>query len=73
MRTELIILMCPEVTLSKLDVQRLRERSEDRTHFGPDLDQGGCPDCPAPAGEGKQLEQLPAPDLPAIKDVIRGK
>ncbi len=71
-RTELIILMCPEVTLTKLEMLRLREKEEDRSHFGPELDQQGCPDCPAPAGEGKQLEQLPPPDLPAVKDVIRG-
>lgn len=65
MRTELIILMCPEVTLTKLDLYRLRERNEDRTHFGPELDQEGCPDCPPRPGEGKQLDkQLPPPDLP---------
>jgi type II secretion system protein D len=73
MRTELIILMCPEVTLTKLDLYRLREKTEDKTHFGPELDQGECPDCPPRAGEGKQLDELPAPDLPAIKDVLRGK
>src|SRR5207244_1085884 len=33
MRTELIILMRPEVTLTKLDLYRLRQKSEDRTHF----------------------------------------
>jgi general secretion pathway protein D len=73
MRTELIILMCPEVTLTKLDLYRLREKTEDKTHFGPELDQGECPDCPPRSGEGKQLDELPAPDLPAIKDVLRGK
>ena len=73
MRVELIILMCPEVTLTKLDLYRLRQKSEDRTHFGPEIDQGDCPDCPPRAGEGKQLEQLPPPDLPSVKDVIRGK
>jgi general secretion pathway protein D len=73
MRTELIILMCPEVTLTKLDLYRLREKSEDKTHFGPEIDQGECPDCPPRTGEGKQLEQLPAPDLPTVKDVVRGK
>jgi general secretion pathway protein D len=73
MRTELIILMCPEVTLTKLDLYRLREKTEDKTHFGPEIDQGECPDCPPRAGEGKQLDELPAPDLPAIKDVLRGK
>ena len=65
MRTELIILMCPEVTLTKLDLYRLRERNEDRTHFGPEIDQEGCPDCPGHSSEGKELDkQLPPPDLP---------
>jgi len=73
MRTELIILMCPEVTLSALDLHRLREKQEDKTHFGPEIDQGNCPDCPPRAGEGKQLEQLPPPDLPSVKDVIKSK
>ena len=73
MRTELIVLMCPEVTLSKLDVQRVRQKAEDKTHFGPEIDQGECPDCPPPTGEGKEVEQLPPPDLPTIKDVVRGK
>jgi general secretion pathway protein D len=73
MRTELIILMCPEVTLTKLDLYRLREKSEDKTHFGPEIDDTGCPDCPPRPSEGKQLEQLPEADLPAVKDVIRGK
>src|SRR5438046_756064 len=36
-RTELIILMRPEVSLTKLDLYRLRQKSEDRTHFGPEL------------------------------------
>jgi hypothetical protein len=34
-RTELIILMRPEVSLTKLDLYRLRQKHEDRTHFGP--------------------------------------
>jgi type II secretion system protein D len=34
MRTELIILMRPEVTLTKLDLYRLRQKTEDRMHFG---------------------------------------
>jgi type II secretory pathway component GspD/PulD (secretin) len=70
MRTELIILMCPQVTLTKLDLYRLREKTEDRTHFGPEIDQGDCPDCPPRPGADKQL---PPPDLPSVKDVIRGK
>ncbi len=59
-RSELIILMRPEVTLTKLDLYRLRHKNEDRTHFGPELEQDDCPDCP-PLADGKQL--LP-PDLP---------
>ena len=62
-RTELIILMRPEVTLTKLDLYRLRQRTEDRTHFGPEMEQDDCPDCP-PKGDGKQL---PPPDLPPEK------
>lgn len=73
MRTELIILMCPEVTLTKLDLHRLREKTEAKTHFGPEIDQGECPDCPPLAGEGKEIEKLPPPDLPTVKDVLKGK
>ncbi|HEY3664168.1 MAG TPA: secretin N-terminal domain-containing protein, partial [Chthoniobacterales bacterium] len=62
-RNELIVLMRPEVTLSKLDMYRLREKQEGRTHFGPELDQDDCPDCPA-QGDGKAL---PPPDLPMTK------
>ena len=65
LRTELIILMCPEVTLTKLDLFRLRGKNEDRTHFGPEIDQEGCADCPPRAGEGKQLEPI---EVPAPKD-----
>jgi general secretion pathway protein D len=64
-RKELIVLMRPEVALTKLDVYRLRQKSEDKTHFGPELDSDDCPECPKP-GDGKQLE-LPAPDLPGMK------
>jgi general secretion pathway protein D len=66
-RTELIVLMCPEVTLTKLDLYRLRQKSEERTHFGPELDQSDCPDCPK-TSDGKQL---PPPDLPSVKDVVK--
>jgi len=66
-RTELIVLMRPEVTLTKLDLYRLRQKSEDRMHFGPELDQDDCPDCPKTGAE-KQLT-LPPPDLPAAKDL----
>jgi general secretion pathway protein D len=64
-RTELIVLMRPEVSLTKLDLYRLRQRNEDRTHFGPELEKDDCPDCPKP-GDGKQL---PPPDIPSAKDV----
>ena len=67
-RRELIILMCPEVTLTKLDLYRLRQRWENNnTHFGPELDQAECPDCPK-VETGKQIN-LPPPDLPASKDM----
>jgi general secretion pathway protein D len=66
-RQELIILMRPEVTLTKLDAYRLRQKQEDRTHFGPELEQDDCPECPK-AREGKQLT-LPPPDIPAAKDI----
>src|SRR5213078_26902 len=67
-RRELIILMCPQVTLTKLDAYRLRQKWEDtNTHFGPELDQAECPECPKPE-TGKQLI-LPPPDLPAAKDM----
>jgi general secretion pathway protein D len=66
-RQELIILMRPEVTLTKLDAYRLRQKQEDRTHFGPELEQDDCPECPK-AREGKQLT-LPPPDIPEPKDI----
>ncbi len=65
LRQELIILMRPEVTLTKLDAYRLRQKQEDRTHFGPELEQDDCPDCPK-LREGKQLT-LPPPDIPPAK------
>ncbi|MBA3543449.1 MAG: hypothetical protein H0T83_03280 [Chthoniobacterales bacterium] len=61
-RTELIVLMRPEVTLTKLDMYQLRQKTEDRTHFGPELEQDDCPDCPVYDGK-----QLPPPDLPMVK------
>jgi general secretion pathway protein D len=61
-REELIILMRPEVSLTKLDLQRLRQKASDKTHFGPEINEDDCPDCPPRAIEGKQL---PEPDLPA--------
>jgi general secretion pathway protein D len=64
-RTELIVLMRPEVALTKLDIYRLRQKGQDKTHFGPELDQDDCPDCPKP-GDGKQPD-LPPPDLPGMK------
>jgi general secretion pathway protein D len=67
-RRELIVLMCPQVTLTKLDQYRLRQKWEDtNTHFGPELDQGECVDCPK-THEGKQLA-LPPPDIPEPKDM----
>jgi type II secretion system protein D len=67
-RQELIILMCPQVTLTKLDQYRLRQRWENvNTHFGPELDESECPDCPK-TRDGKQLS-LPPPDIPEPKDM----
>ncbi len=63
-RRELIILMRPEVTLTKLDLARLRVKTEEKTHFGPELDQDDCPDCPPQADNGGKDVVLPAPDLP---------
>jgi type II secretion system protein D len=64
-RTELLILMRPEVALTKLDLYRLRQKASDKTHLGPEVDNDDCPDCPKP-GDGKQLD-LPPPDLPGMK------
>jgi type II secretion system protein D len=66
-RTELIVLMCPQVTLTKLDLYRLRQKWENYTHYGPELDQAECPDCPK-TETGKQLS-LPPPDIPPAKDM----
>src|SRR5205823_642723 len=54
-RQELIILMRPEVTLTKLEMMRLKQKTEERTHFGPEIDQNDCPDCPTEI-DGKQIE-----------------
>jgi type II secretory pathway component GspD/PulD (secretin) len=64
-RRELLILMRPEVALTKLDMYRLRQKSEDKTHLGPEVDHDDCPDCPKP-GEDKETV-LPGPDLPGMK------
>ena len=70
-RQELIVLMRPEVTLTPLDQYRLRQKTEDKTHFGPELDED-CVDCP-PRGDQKatttktsvlDAKELPAPDFP---------
>jgi type II secretion system protein D len=60
-RQELIILMRPEVTLTKMDLKRLRQKTEERTHFGPEIDQDDCPDCPPGDSKG-----LTPPDLPEL-------
>ncbi len=64
-REELVILMCPEVALTKFDLQRLKQKTNERTHFGPEINQGDCTDCPPEQMDydGKEV-QLPAPDLP---------
>ena len=58
-RTELIILMRPEVTLTKLDLYRLRQKTEDKTHFGPELDEDD--------GRPSVDKALLPPDLPPAK------
>ncbi|HZR77672.1 MAG TPA: secretin N-terminal domain-containing protein, partial [Chthoniobacterales bacterium] len=74
MRSELIILMCPEVTMTNLEMHKLREKVEDHTHFGPEIDQGYCADCPPRATEEKELpNRLPPPDLPFGKAPIKPK
>ena len=60
-REELIVLMRPEVTLTKVDLKRLRQRMEEKTHFGPEIDQDDCPDCPPGDSKG-----LTPPDLPEL-------
>lgn len=59
-RTELIVLMRPEVTFTKMDQIRLRKKIEERAHFGPEIDQDDCPDCPKPMDS----KALTPPDLP---------
>lgn len=66
-RTELIVLMRPEVALTKLDLYRLRQKIEEKTHFGPELDQDDCPDCPKPEPTQDKEIILPSPDLPGMK------
>jgi general secretion pathway protein D len=55
-RTELIVLMRPEVTLTNLDLYRLRVKNEQKTHFGTDIEDDGT----IPSED----KQLPPPDLP---------
>jgi general secretion pathway protein D len=59
-RTELIVLMRPEVTLTSLDMYRLRVKNEQKTHLGSDLDEQE----PVTPETGKEL---PPPDLPPQK------
>ena len=35
--------MRPEVALTKLDMYRLRQKSSDRTHLGPEIEEDGAP------------------------------
>jgi hypothetical protein len=62
--------MKPKVTLTPLEQLQLRQKTEEKTHFGPELDETDCPDCPQ-TGDNKQArttttvdKQLPAPDFP---------
>ncbi len=61
-RTELIILMRPEVTLTNLDLYRLRVKNEQKTHFGPAINEE---ESITPEVGGK--EEMPPPDLPPEK------
>jgi type II secretion system protein D len=60
-RTELIVLMRPEVTLTNLDMYRLRVKNEQKTHFDADLNEE---ETITPERGGKQL---PPPDFPPGK------
>lgn len=66
-RQELIVLMRPEVTLTKLDAARLRRKAESKTHFGAEINQDDCPDCPKPSDASKDLTPPDLPDLPTPK------
>jgi general secretion pathway protein D len=66
-RRELIVLMRPEVALTKLDLHRLRQKNEEKSHFGPELNQDDCPDCPKPMPTEDKEIVLPGPDLPGMK------
>jgi general secretion pathway protein D len=66
-RQELIVLMRPEVALTKLDLYRMRQKNEEKTHFGPEIDQDDCPDCPVPLPTEDKEIVLPEPDLPGMK------
>lgn len=67
-RTELIILMRPEVTLTKLDLYRLRRTTQEKMAIDKELDKQ------PPLSQGQEEEEyqssekeLPPPDLPPIK------
>jgi type II secretion system protein D len=60
-RAELIVLMRPEVTLTNLDLYRLRVKNEQRVHMGSDLDEQ------EPVTPEKTGKELPPPDLPPQK------
>ena len=67
-RTELIILMRPEVTLTKADLYRLRQTTKDKMAVSKDIDKQP----PLNQGEeGEEYEtsekQLPPPDLPPAR------
>jgi general secretion pathway protein D len=60
-RAELIVLMRPEVTLTNLDMYRLRVKNEQKTHMGPELNEE---EMVTPEKTGKELSP---PDLPPQK------
>jgi hypothetical protein len=53
--------MRPEVTLTNLDLYRLRAKNEQKTHLGPELNEE---EMVTPEITGKEL---PPPDLPPQK------
>jgi general secretion pathway protein D len=63
-RTELIVMMRPEVTMTKLEEHLLKQKATEKTHFGPELDDTDCPDCPV--DEQGNYKQIVEPDLPPM-------
>ncbi len=68
-RQELIVMMRPEVTMTKLDQHLLKQKATEKTHFGPELDETDCPDCTEEEREQMRQDKLiMEPDLPPLTD-----